>query len=178
MQTVAAVTEPTIDMLADITLKVKAADVELRMIGRKTTEKMCEIGDLLRRAKSLLPHGKFQKWLKEHGIAEESARCYRRLAEFAEKNPQSGVLSRPPHEALVMCGAVTPKSEAKKESSEKPEAAMSLPRFVRQHFLESADEIPEAELAKLPQSALVLLVKRAEALLRAVAKLPTPVSAK
>lgn len=65
----------------DVTAKVDELAREVRGLCRKLGETGWEIGDRLLQAKALIPHGQFERWLRDHcdGFSSKTATRFMRL---------------------------------------------------------------------------------------------------
>lgn len=67
------------DTLAE---EVRTLEVEFQKGLRKSIDIAADIGERLERAKSELPHGQFEPWLRKAGVAKTTAHTYRAVARF------------------------------------------------------------------------------------------------
>lgn len=67
------------DTLAE---EVRTLEAEFQRGLRKSIDIAADIGEHLERAKSELPHGQFEPWLRKAGVAKTTAHTYRAVARF------------------------------------------------------------------------------------------------
>ena len=97
------------------------SDIELKLIHIKTN--VYEIGKLLFRAKGILPHGKFQKWVEEtfgRELPYSTAACYKGIYEIFKDNPKTVKLL--PLNFLIQAKQETFPDEIRNLINENPEA--------------------------------------------------------